>query len=70
MWVFDKLVAQLGLDPFVYLLVTILGLLGWTWSSVIGDFALTGRGVWIRWVALLIAGVGALLFWHSIGMLA
>jgi hypothetical protein len=45
----ERLAHLLGFDPFTYLIVTIAGIAVWTWCTVIGDFALTGRGVWLRW---------------------
>jgi hypothetical protein len=58
----DRIIAWLGLDPFAYLVVTILGIIVWTWCSVIGDFAITGRGMWLRRLSLVVAGLGAALF--------
>jgi hypothetical protein len=61
----DQLTARLGVDPFHYLVVTILGIIVWTWYSVIGDFALTGRGIWVRRIALAMALLGAGLFAYT-----
>jgi hypothetical protein len=58
----DRILATLGLDPFAYLVVTILGIIVWTWCSVIADFAITGRGLWLRRLSLVAAGFGAVLF--------
>jgi len=65
----ERLAHLLGFDPFTYLVVTIAGIAVWTWCTVIGDFALTGRGVWLRWGALAMAGLGALLFAHTASLL-
>ena len=61
----QQVVDLLGVDPFVYLAGTIFGVIVWTWCSVIGDFALTGRGIWLRRCALLAAALGAVLFAYS-----
>ena len=58
----NRILELLGLDPFAYLVVTIMGIIVWTWCSVIGDFAITGRGLWIRRVSLVAAVLGAALF--------
>ena len=58
----DRILEVLRLDPFAYLVVTIVGIIVWTWCSVIGDFAITGRGLWIRRVSLIAAVLGAALF--------
>jgi hypothetical protein len=58
----ERILELLGLDPFAYLVVTIVGIIVWTWCSVIGDFAITGRGLWIRRVSLVAAVLGAALF--------
>ena len=65
----NALATRLGLDPFDYLVVTIVAVIVWTWCSVIGDFALTGRGVWLRWLSLAVAALGAVLFAHAAGRL-
>lgn len=67
--VLDHLAGLLGFDPFEYLVVTIIGVIVWTWCSVIGDFALTGRGIWFRWGSLAVAGLGAVLFAHTARLL-
>ena len=64
-----NLAQLLGLDPFQYLLLTIAGIIVWTWSSVIGDVALTGRGVWVRWGAIAIASLGAVMFAYTARLL-
>jgi hypothetical protein len=64
-----KLAQVLGLDPFQYLLITIGGVLVWTWCTVITDVALTGRGIWLRWGSLVMAGLGALMFAYTARML-
>ena len=64
-----KLAQVLGLDPFQYLLITIGGILVWTWCTVITDVALTGRGIWLRWTSLVMAGFGALMFAYTARML-
>jgi hypothetical protein len=64
-----QLAQLLGLDPFQYLLLTIAGIIVWTWCSVIGDMALTGRGVWIRWGSLAMAGLGAVMFAYTARLL-
>jgi len=58
----DVLAARVGLDPFEYLLVTIAGIVVWTWCSVITDVAITGRGVWLRWGSIALAAFGAVMF--------
>ncbi len=63
-WV-DRLVALLGLDPFAYLVVTIIGVIVWVWCSVVTSFALTGRGLWIRRLALVASAGGAALFAYT-----
>ena len=69
MTVLDYLAQLLAFDPFEYLVVTILGVIVWTWCSVIGDFALTGRGIWLRWASLFAAALGAVLFFHTARLL-
>lgn len=61
----DRLVGVLGLDPFSYLVVTIIGIAVWVWCSVVGSVALTGRTLWLRRVSLLLAGLGAVLFAYT-----
>lgn len=58
----DFVAAQIGLDPFEYLIVTIAGIMVWTWCSVISDVAIDGRGVWLRWGSIALAGFGAVMF--------
>jgi hypothetical protein len=58
----DYLAVHIGLDPFEYLLLTIGGVFVWVWCSAIGDFALTGRGIWIRWGSIALAAFGAVMF--------
>jgi len=58
----DLIASRLGLDPFEYLVVTIGGIIVWTWCSVIGDVAIDGRGVWIRWGSIALAAFGAVMF--------
>lgn len=58
----NRMLDVLGIDPFAYLVVTILGIIVWTWCSVIGDVAITGRGLWIRRFSLGAAVLGAALF--------
>ena len=65
MWVVDRVVALLGLSPFAYMVIAVFGLIVWTWCSAIGDFALTGRGIWLRRSGLVITGVGAALFAYT-----
>jgi hypothetical protein len=65
----DHLISWLDLDPFQYLVVTMLSIIVWTWCSVIGDFALTGRGIWYRWGSLAIAGISAGLFAYTARLL-
>jgi hypothetical protein len=62
----DRLVAVFAVDPFAYLVVTIFGIGVWTWCTMVGSLALTGRGLWIRRVALLVAGAGAVLFAYTV----
>lgn len=66
MAVVERLVEWLGLDPFTYLVVTIAGISVWIWCTVIGDFAITGRGLWIRRLALVVAAAGAVLFAYGV----
>jgi hypothetical protein len=61
----DRIVVWLDWDPFAYLVVTILGIIVWTWCSVIGDFAITGRGLWLRRLSLAAAVLGAALFAYA-----
>lgn len=63
--VLDRIVAFLGLDPFSYLVVTILGVAGWILSNVLGNVALTGRGLWLRRASVLVAGLGVVLFTYT-----
>jgi hypothetical protein len=63
--VLDRLVGLLGLDPFTYVVLTIVGISVWVWCTVIGDFATTGRGLCVRRLALLVAAAGAVLFWYG-----
>jgi hypothetical protein len=65
MQVLQEIARVLGLDPFEYLVITIGGVIVWTWCSVIGDFALTGRGIWVRWAALALAALGAVMFAYT-----
>jgi hypothetical protein len=64
-----NLAHLLGLDPFQYLLLTVAGIIVWTWCTVIGDVALTGRGVWVRWGAIAMAGLGAVMFAYTARLL-
>jgi hypothetical protein len=64
-----ELARLLGLDPFQYLLVTISGNLVWAWCTVVSDVALTGRGIWMRWGSLAIAGLGAVMFAYTARLL-
>ena len=61
----DVVLDRLGIDPFAYLIITIIGIVVWTWYSVIGEFALTGRDLWIRRLSLFAAGSGAVLFTYG-----
>lgn len=61
----DRLVTQLGFDPFTYLVVTVGGIIVWVWCTMVGSFALTGRGILVRRAALVIAAVGAVLFTYT-----
>ncbi|MGH7787655.1 MAG: hypothetical protein ACRERC_12350 [Candidatus Binatia bacterium] len=69
----DQVLGQVAhlvrLDPFEYLLVSIGGVILWTWCSVIGDFALTGRGIWLRWGGLAMAALGAVMFAYTARLL-
>jgi hypothetical protein len=58
----DLLAARLGLDPFEYLVATIIGIMVWTWCSVITDVAIDGRGVWLRWGSIALAAFSAVMF--------
>lgn len=62
----DRVVALYPVDPFAYLVVTIFGVCVWAWSTMVGSEALTGRGLWLRRVALLVAGAGAVLFAYTV----
>ena len=64
--ILDRVLALLGLDPFAYLVVTILGVVVWTYCSTIGDVSLVGRGVWTRRAALVAATAGVVLFTYSV----
>lgn len=64
-----NLAHLLGLDPFQYLLVTLGGIMVWTWCTVISDVALTGRGVWLRWSSLAVACLGAVMFAYTARLL-
>jgi hypothetical protein len=61
----DRLVAQLGFDPFAYLLVTVFGVIVWVWCTMVGSFALTGRGLFVRRASLVVAAFGAALFAYT-----
>ena len=61
----DRLVALLGLDPFSYLVVTVVSLIVWVWCTMVGSFALTGRGLWVRRASLVVAGLSAALFTYT-----
>jgi hypothetical protein len=63
-WI-DYVLDRLGIDPFAYLVVTIVGVAVWIWYSVISEFALTGRDLWIRRLSLIVAGLGAVLFTYG-----
>lgn len=65
MAILDALHNLLLFDPFEYLVATIIAVIVWTWCSVISDVALTGRGIWLRWSALAVAALGALLFAYT-----
>ena len=62
----DRAVAVFAVDPFAYLAVTTLAILVWVWCTAVGSLALTGRGLWIRRVALVVAGAGAVLFAYTV----
>jgi hypothetical protein len=61
----DRVVALLGFNPFMYLVVAVLGMIGWVWCTMVGSFALTGRGIWVRRASLVVAVLGALLFTYT-----
>jgi hypothetical protein len=61
----DRLVAVLGLDPFAYLVVTIIGAVVWAWCTMVGSVALTGRGILLRRAGLVAAAIGAMLFAYT-----
>jgi hypothetical protein len=61
----DRVVALLAEDPFIYLVVTILGLIVWASGGVMGGAVLAGRGLWVRRVALLVAAASTVLFAYS-----
>ncbi len=65
MMVLDRLVSVLDLDPFTYLVFTIVGIIVWVWCSMVGSMALTGRGLWVRRASLVVAGLGAALFAYT-----
>ncbi|MDX2168238.1 MAG: hypothetical protein SF182_14280 [Deltaproteobacteria bacterium] len=69
MAILDLLAARIGLDPFEYLVVTIVGIMVWTWCSVIGDVAIDGRGVWLRWGSIALAALGAVMFFTTARLL-
>ncbi|MEO8603612.1 MAG: hypothetical protein ABI629_13645 [bacterium] len=58
----EYLAGRIGLDPFEYLLISIGGMFLWIWCSAIGGFALTGRGIWLRWGSIALAFFGAVMF--------
>ena len=61
----DRLVTSLGFSPFAYLVVTVVGLIAWAWCTMVGSFALTGRGMWVRRAGLVVAALGAALFTYT-----
>lgn len=61
----DQIVTLLNVNPFAYMVIAIISLIVWTWCSAIGDFALTGRGIWIRRIALFTAGAATALFAYT-----
>jgi hypothetical protein len=65
----DRLVAELGFDPFTYLVVTVVGIIVWVWCTMVGSFALTGRGILLRRAGLVIAAIGAVLFAYTARLL-
>ncbi len=69
MQLLDRLVDLLGFDPFTYLAITILGIVAWTLSSLMGGAVLTGPSLWMRRVALAVAALGTVLFAYTAGSL-
>ena len=61
----DRLVALLGFGPFTYLVVTVGGIAVWVWCSMVGSFALAGRGLLVRRASLVVAACGAALFAYT-----
>ena len=61
----DRLVVFLGLNPFAYLAVMVVGMIVWVWFTMVGSFTLTGRGIWLRRAGLVLAGLGAALFTYT-----
>lgn len=61
----DRLVAQLGFDPFTYLVVAVGGMIVWGWCTMVGSFALSGRGLLVRRASLVVAAFGAVLFAYT-----
>ena len=61
----DRLVTELGFDPFTYLVITLAGIIVWVWCTMVGSFALTGRGILLRRAGLVVAAVGAALFTYT-----
>jgi hypothetical protein len=60
----------IGLDPFSYLVVTLLASVLWTYCTTVSDFSLSGPGVWVRRSALLLASLGIILFAYTVHTLA
>jgi len=64
-----QLAHLLGLNPFEYLVITIVGIVTWTWCTAVSDVALTGRGIWLRWGSLAAAALGAVMFAYTARLL-
>ena len=65
----NRVVAELGFDPFTYLVVTVVGIIVWVWCTMVGSVALTGRGILLRRAGLVIAAIGAILFAYTARLL-
>lgn len=66
MWILAEAVDMIGLDPFSYLVISLLACLLWTYCTTVSDFTLTGPGVWIRRGALVVASLGVIFFAYTV----
>lgn len=63
--VLQRVADFLSLDPFAYLMATILGVAVWSWVTVVSSNVITGRGTWLRWGLLAVAGFCAIMFAYT-----